>query len=53
MREGLSEGAYRHRPEQLLEDLRGVLYDDVAHLLLRCCLHERLDVGERVSISNP
>ncbi|MBM4377510.1 MAG: hypothetical protein FJ095_20925 [Deltaproteobacteria bacterium] len=52
MREGLSEGAYRHRPEQLLEDLRGVLYDDVAHLLLRC-LHERLDVGERVSISNP
>jgi putative NADH-flavin reductase len=41
MREGLSEGAYRHRPEQVLEDLRGVLYDDVAHLLLRC-LQENL-----------
>jgi putative NADH-flavin reductase len=52
MREGPSEGAYRHRPEQILEDLRGVLYDDVAHLLLRC-LDERIYVRERVSISNP
>lgn len=52
MREGHSEGAYRHRPEQQLDEPRGVLYDDVAHLLLRC-LHESLYVRERVAISNP
>lgn len=52
MREGVSQGRYRHQAERALEGFGAVLYDDVAHLLLRC-VEEDLYVRARVSIANP
>ena len=52
MRAGESQGEYRHQGELLLDQMRGVMYDDVAHLILRCA-QEDLYVQQRVSISNP
>ena len=52
MSDGHSNGNYRHQASQVLPDMKGVLYDDVAHLMLRCA-QEELYLRQRVSISNP
>ena len=52
MKEGTSQGSYRHQADTILSAHKGVLYDDVAHLILRS-LQEKLYVQQRVSVSNP
>jgi len=52
MREGLSTGSYRHQATTSLPDMKGILYDDVAHLILEC-LEKKLYIRNKVSISNP
>ena len=51
MHAGDSSGEYQARGEALVDGKTDVLYDDVAHLILRC-LGEELYVGERVSVGN-
>ena len=52
MRAGNSDGTYRSQGELVLDNLQGVMYDDVAHLTLRCA-KEGLYLKQRVAISNP
>ena len=52
MRDGVSNGRYRFQADTALPDMKGILYDDVAHLILEC-LERDLYVQQRVSVSNP
>ena len=52
MKEGHSDGTYRHQGDEKLADMASVLYDDVAHLIIKS-LQDNLYVHQRVSISNP
>lgn len=52
MRDGVSNGRYRFQADTPLPDMKGILYDDVAHLIL-ACLERDLYVQQRVSVSNP
>ena len=52
MNDGVSNGRYRHQADSPVSDMKGVLYDDVAHLILEC-LEEDAYITRRVSISNP
>ena len=52
MSDGVSNASYRHQADSPVSDMKGVLYDDVAHLLLKC-LEEDAYITRRVSVSNP
>ncbi len=52
MNDGVSNGSYRHQSDSPVSDMKGVLYDDVAHLILEC-LEQEAYITKRVSISNP
>lgn len=52
MNDGVSKASYRHQADSPVSDMKGVFYDDVAHLILQC-LELETYVTKRVSISNP
>ena len=52
MNEGVSKVNYRHQADSPVSDMKSVLYDDVAHLILEC-LEQEIYINQRVSISNP
>ena len=52
MNDGVSKANYRHQADSPVSDMKSVLYDDVAHLILQC-LEQETYVTKRVSISNP
>jgi putative NADH-flavin reductase len=52
MNDGVSKASYRHQSDSPVSDMKGVFYDDVAHLILKC-LEQETYVTKRVSISNP
>ena len=52
MNDGVSNAGYRHQADSPLSDMKSVLYDDVAHLILEC-LEKATYITKRVSISNP
>ena len=52
MSDGVSNASYRHQADSPVSDMKGVLYDDVAHLILEC-LEKETYITKRVSISNP
>ena len=52
MKEGHSNGTYRHQGDEKLDDMASVLYDDVAHLIIES-IQDNLYIHQRVSISNP
>ena len=52
MKDGVSKADYRHQADSPVSDMKSVLYDDVAHLILEC-LEQGTYITKRVSISNP
>ena len=52
MNDGVSKASYRHQADHPVSDMKSVLYDDVAHLILEC-LEQETYITKRVSISNP
>ena len=49
---GNTESEYRHQGEVVLQGMKSILYDDVAHLILKYT-EDKMYLCQRISIFNP